>query len=272
MGRWLNVLKEEARAPTLSPDVTKLPKYGFGDATSYDLIGKIVDAMSACGAVRHGAECFNFYFPQELDPDFLVVWDGLNSPPWKTVTEIELRTFLLERAKEGYSFPINPVWPVRDAGWLEVLKALQANEEAAANLTSWFPPESGVLQRIEQIQKLHPKGFVVQEAHHLSRKISVMAQMNDCDTLDMANFASLEVKRETQARWRRIRMQMKMHMLESGNKEKEKSATAALAKVASSAVAPTTAAAPDATPIKAVKPPRFSPFKRSKQSRDGPMR
>ena len=26
------------------------------------------------GAVRHGAECFNFYFPQELDPEFLVVW------------------------------------------------------------------------------------------------------------------------------------------------------------------------------------------------------
>ena len=37
--------------------------------------------------------------------------------------------------------------------------------------------------------------------------------------LDVANFADLEVKRETQARWRRIRMQMKMHMLSGGDDE-----------------------------------------------------
>jgi hypothetical protein len=68
MSSWLGILKEEARNgfhPTL-------PKYGFGEATSYRLIGDVVDATSVCGAVRHGAECFNFYFPQELDPDFLV--------------------------------------------------------------------------------------------------------------------------------------------------------------------------------------------------------
>ena len=43
--------------------------------------------LKECGAVRHGAECFNFYFPQELDPDFLIVWDGFaneppDNPPW----------------------------------------------------------------------------------------------------------------------------------------------------------------------------------------------
>ena len=48
----------------------ELPKYGFGDPTSYGLIGAIVDAMRVCGAVRHGAECFN-YFPQELDAEFV---------------------------------------------------------------------------------------------------------------------------------------------------------------------------------------------------------
>ena len=175
MSRWLEILKSEASRGFHPP----LPKYGFGDPTSYGLIGSIVDAMSVCGAVRHGAECFNFCkgpagssehararaierpsprlrssgvspphappwiaptfpadpatppsplftdFPQELDPDFLVVWDGLDSPPWKTVTEPELRAFLLERAREGFSFPLNPVWPIRDAGWLEVLHALQ---------------------------------------------------------------------------------------------------------------------------------------------------
>ena len=266
MGRWLSVLKEEARAPTLSPDVTKLPKYGFGDETSYNLIGQIVDAMSACGAVRHGAECFNFYFPQELDPDFLVVWDGFaESPPWRTFKEPDLRPFLLERAKEGYSFPINPVWPVRDKGWLEVLQALQATEEASANLKSWFPPESGVLERIVGLQKQYPDGFVVNENHHVARTKSVMAQFqsaNDHDALDVANFADLEVKRETQARWRRIRMQMKMHMLSGGDDEdKVKAAKASPAKAspakaasinAAPAKAPTRAAA-DATPTKRTK-------------------
>ena len=28
------------------------------------------------GAVRHGAECFNFYFPQELDREYLVIYEG----------------------------------------------------------------------------------------------------------------------------------------------------------------------------------------------------
>ena len=68
------------------------------------------------------AECFNFYFPpQELDEEFLVVWDGFSDPPWESRSEPELRKFLLERVQEGYTFPVNPVWPVRDPGWFEVL-------------------------------------------------------------------------------------------------------------------------------------------------------
>ena len=57
MARWLNVLKEESQKG-FHP---ALPKYGSGDPTSYGLIGSIVGAMSMCGAVRHGAEYFNFY-------------------------------------------------------------------------------------------------------------------------------------------------------------------------------------------------------------------
>ena len=56
-----------------------LPKYGFGDATSYRLCGDAVKATLSSGAVRHGAECFNFYFPQELDDEYLVVWEGLTA-------------------------------------------------------------------------------------------------------------------------------------------------------------------------------------------------
>ena len=60
MARWLEILKVEARKG-FHP---KLPEFGFGDPTSYGLISKVVGATKVCGAVRHGAECFNFYFPQ----------------------------------------------------------------------------------------------------------------------------------------------------------------------------------------------------------------
>lgn len=51
------------------------------------------------------------------------------------VSEPELREFLLERAKEGFTFPINPVWPVRDVGWYEVLQALRDNEDPIVPLS-----------------------------------------------------------------------------------------------------------------------------------------
>ena len=41
MARWLGVLKEEA-AKGFHPD---LPKYGFGDPTSYDIISKMADGQ-----------------------------------------------------------------------------------------------------------------------------------------------------------------------------------------------------------------------------------
>ena len=49
----------------------EIPEYGFGDETSYRLIEGIVEATNESGAVRHGAECFNFYFPQAF------FWDSL---------------------------------------------------------------------------------------------------------------------------------------------------------------------------------------------------
>ncbi|KAK7254752.1 hypothetical protein SO694_00130032 [Aureococcus anophagefferens] len=54
-------------------------------------------AATACGAVRHGAECYNLYFPQELDDEYLVVWDGFPGG-FSYVDEPGLRRFLLDRA------------------------------------------------------------------------------------------------------------------------------------------------------------------------------
>merc|ERR1712232_169124 len=114
--RWLEVLKTETERGMK----VEVPRYGFGDATSYGFIKDVVEATKDTGAVRHGAECFNYFFPQELDVEYLIVWDGFEGKDWDYVAEDELRVFLCDRAREGFSFPLNPVWLVRDHGWYEV--------------------------------------------------------------------------------------------------------------------------------------------------------
>ena len=109
-GHWLRVIKA-AEDSGFHPSYPS--KFGFGEVTSTRLISDVVDATASCGAVRHGAECFNFWFPQELDKDYLIVWDGFaeagwtpmtgqpGKVPWQAAKEPELRQFLLERAREG---------------------------------------------------------------------------------------------------------------------------------------------------------------------------
>ena len=67
-----------ARAPAQKIET---PRYGFGDPTTNDIFEAAVKALFSTGAVRHGAECFNFHFPQELDTEFLVCWAGFQKPP-----------------------------------------------------------------------------------------------------------------------------------------------------------------------------------------------
>jgi hypothetical protein len=49
---------------------------GFGDATTSNWFEKAVRWTAATGAVRHGADCFNYMFAGELDDSYLVTWDG----------------------------------------------------------------------------------------------------------------------------------------------------------------------------------------------------
>jgi len=155
--RWIEVMKKEGERG-FHP---ALPKFGFGDPTSYAWCGDIVETTIGCGAVRHGAECFNFVFPQELDPEFLIVWDGFTEgQPWRYLPELELVDFLIARAKEGYAFPMNPVWPIRNKGWMEVLKTQLKNPVSAKILESWFLQKLKVQDRIEELHAAFPEGFV----------------------------------------------------------------------------------------------------------------
>ena len=226
MSRWLEVLKEEAGKgfhPSLS-------KFGFGDPTSYGLIGKVVEATASCGAVRHGAECFNFFFPQDLDDEYLIVWDGFQNPPWRAAKEPEVRDFLLARCRDGYSFPLNPVWPIRDKGWFDVLTALRANPEGQRNLNVWYNDPT-VLQRIEELHAKHPSGFrplpvppglersasSKSSGKHLKTMalaMNLLAAHEDLDTREMGYFVEAELRGEIKLRWKRVRKALKLVLLQ----------------------------------------------------------
>lgn len=153
--RWLEVLKKEGEKG-FHP---KFPKYGFGDPTSYRLIGDVVNCTKECGAVRHGAECYNYYFPQELDDEYLVVWEKFPEKPWAYKTEKTMREFLLERFQEGYSCPLNPVWPVRDKGWWDVWEAcLKASDPK--NLDAWYSKKLGIRDIMNKLHESCPQGFI----------------------------------------------------------------------------------------------------------------
>jgi len=159
-GRWLEVLKRAASEGN-SAYKTPIPRLGFGDSTSYSIMEHAV-TRTKCGAVRHGAECFNYKFPQEIDDEFLVISDTLPRPvPWKYVTERELRDLLSQKIDEGFTFPLNPKWVLCDRGWRKVYDKLLASEHknVRRSMEIWFPPESGIREHVNEVCRRHPNGF-----------------------------------------------------------------------------------------------------------------
>merc|ERR1712054_733462 len=58
--RWSNVLHDLAE----QGEHHEFPEFGYGDQTSVNLVQEIANSTLASGAIRHGAECFNYHFPQ----------------------------------------------------------------------------------------------------------------------------------------------------------------------------------------------------------------
>ena len=157
--RWLGVLKKAADKG-FDP---RVPPYGFGDPTTYAIFQSVVNKLFVSGAVRHGAECSNYYFPQELDEEFLIVWEGFGRVPWRYVGQQELRSFLLARIADGFAFPLNPKWILCDEGWLDIFEALLASPSASQAMEAWFPKASGLRERIRAIAAAFPEGFRLPE-------------------------------------------------------------------------------------------------------------
>mmetsp|Transcript_70645 Transcript_70645/g.133260 ORF Transcript_70645/g.133260 Transcript_70645/m.133260 type:complete len:556 (+) Transcript_70645:79-1746(+) len=135
--RWQQLLKD---TPPQSP--------GMGDSVSARLFGDLINETSESGAFRGVGECWNYGLPQEFDDDYLVIWHGFTEKPWEYVTLAGLQQFLMDRIGESYVFPMNPVWPVRDAGWFRVFQALHASEAGKAALQQWFSPQEHLLDDI----------------------------------------------------------------------------------------------------------------------------
>ena len=178
--RWLEVLKDNA----VKGLETTVPEYGFGDPKSYDIVKGAVSQFvhkNKNGAVRHGAECFNYVFPQELDDHFLIISDSLPGKiPWKYVDGDELKDILCARIDEGFCFPLNPKWILADKGWKKVYdKMMESKDETVQrSLDSWYPRESGIRDKIEAIHARFPNGFETVGGHAVKTEMEGMEAMN----------------------------------------------------------------------------------------------
>lgn len=158
--RWLEILKKSADKgfhPTI-------PRFGFGDKKSYEMMkGAVGRSVQVNGAVRHGAECFNYYFPQELDEEFLVMSDMLpGGLPFQYMNVGQLQYFLSGAIQEGYTFPLNPKWILCDPGWKHIYDQLLASrhDHVQDSLNIWFPPDSGVREKFDIVCNKYREGYV----------------------------------------------------------------------------------------------------------------
>lgn len=159
---WFNVLDQPDQRRKID-----MPRFGFGDPKSYEMMAGAVTrfAHNKNGAVRHGAECFNYKFPQDIDDKLLVIADSGfiddTNRPFKYMTPSELQEFMLNQIDDGYIFPLNPKWIVADQGWKRVYDKMMScqDDSTKTSLESWYPRDSGVRELIESVYSKHPDGF-----------------------------------------------------------------------------------------------------------------
>jgi len=155
--RWLEVKKKHAMCKTVSHE---MPRFGYADPRSYKIMTGAVHRLEANGAVRHGPECFNYGFPQDLDDQYLVVSDSFPKIPWRYTDSKGLIEILSTKIDEGYTFPLNPKWILCDPGWKKVFDKSLASQKANVqdSMNIWYPDE--IRRRIHEISAKYPDGYV----------------------------------------------------------------------------------------------------------------
>jgi len=155
--RWLEVKKKHAMCKETSSH--EMPRFGYADPRSYKIMTGAVRRLKSNGAVRHGPECFNYEFPQDMDDQYLVVSDELPGVPWRYTNSKGLINILCEKVDQGFTFPLNPKWILCDPGWKRVYDKLLASEKANVqdSMDIWYPGE--IRRRIDEISTKYPNGF-----------------------------------------------------------------------------------------------------------------
>jgi len=135
MTAWMAASKKDANLMS-----APMPDLGFGNETSIKNLKALIDGTADTGAVRHGAECFNYQYPQDLDSSFLLFDDPSNKPKGESKELAALTSYLKARANEGWIFPLNPIWVVRDKGWLGIwnTQVTKAKDIGVNFLELWY--------------------------------------------------------------------------------------------------------------------------------------
>ena len=130
---------------------------------------------------RHEHNCsFNYYFPQDLDDEFLFVSQniGENDIPWKYVGVDELQDVLAAKIEEGFCFPLNPKWILMDPGWMQLYQhqLTSKHRHVQESMDIWFPKDSGLREDIERIYQLQRKLRKLERQSDLIMELSASKQ------------------------------------------------------------------------------------------------
>ena len=87
---------------------------------------------------------------------------GAKGLSWMYVDQCGLQNLLKKQIKRGYTFPLNPKWVICDNGWKQVFDRLCSSADPVVQnaLDCWYPPSSGIKERILALSSAYPKGFV----------------------------------------------------------------------------------------------------------------
>merc|ERR1712187_1060751 len=90
-------------------------------------------------------------------------------------------------------------------GWYEVFHSLLKNqsEQARSAINAWYPADSGIVEKIEELHTMFPQGFCrLQTEGNRAQFLSVMEDVEGCEKADLAT----EVAKKS--KWSRVKQKL----------------------------------------------------------------
>ena len=92
------------------------------------------------------------YLFKVLDKSYLVIDTSFQFDPFRSMTEASLLDYLELQIRNGFEFPVHPVWAVRDPGWFTIFQRV-----TQSGRSKFFP--SRVLDAVADLHGKFPNGF-----------------------------------------------------------------------------------------------------------------